>query len=144
MSNKIILGELHQLLFPEHYPYYTSHFETEKQLLSNDVLSDTAFQNICFKVKVTRYCLKVKDPDARMVLSTIFNKHVETYFDWHKEYDWFELKSILFYFLLFSQAQHVNDIFSLLKNKTVQPIFKKYLPLHNQLYKLKEEEIAII
>jgi len=69
-----------------------------------------------------------KDEDSRNLLNYIFKKNIDSYYDWRREYDWQELKSILFYFMVFSQARTSKNIFVMLKSQNIQSIFEKYLP----------------
>ncbi len=128
MGEKIIIGELEKLVFPEHYPYFESHFNLETNLLLKEGLSENSFLNIKFKIKIVNYSLSVKDEDSRILGYSIFEKHIDAYFDWRKEYDWYELKSILFYFLVFSQVTTAESIFKLFKSHKLLPMFTKYLP----------------
>lgn len=135
MNEKIILVELEKLLFPERYPYFNSHFETEVELLRKNNLSVGMLQNIKFKLKIVRYSLNIKDQDSRNMLNYIFEKHIDAFYDWRREYDWQELKSILFYFMVFSQAKSPENIFTLLDKQNIQVLFKKYFPKQNSSIK---------
>lgn len=130
MTHKIILGDLRRLLFPEDYPFFTNHFKEELALVSESGLTDLSFQNISFKSKVSKYSLMVKDEETRLFLRYVFDRYVEDFFDWRREYNWYELKLILFHFLVFSNCKSSNQFYKLFKNKKLQRIFKKYFPQH--------------
>jgi len=99
MRYNIILSDLDKCLFPEVYPYFNQYFQNELDYLRKHYAYDeTSMLNIAFKVKVVKYCSTVKDANLRYVINSFFNKHIENYFDWHRKYDWHELKSILMFF----------------------------------------------
>jgi hypothetical protein len=131
MKFKITLVELERLLFPERFPFFNEHFATELDLLSKESLSDISFQNIKFKTKLAGYSCNIRDEESRRILSHIFEKHIVAYYDWHNEYDWYELKSILFYFAVFSHVKNSGDIIKHFQNKQLGKIFEKYLPSVN-------------
>jgi hypothetical protein len=131
MNEKIILADLDKLLFPHLYPYFKSHFEEESALLKEKTLSDTAFLNIKFKVKLVRYSLNIKDTDCKELINFVFEKHIDKFYDWRREYDWYELKSVLFFFIFFRNVSSSKELFKKLENRKTLFLFEKYVPNPN-------------
>lgn len=127
MTFKIILAELEKELFPEFYPYYNNHFPVEKPLVNgNGDLSELTIKNIRFKLKTVRHSQHIEDSDVRKSLYLLFQKHVELFFDWRKEYDWYELRSILFLFSYLSRVKNFRELELSLSNTNVQRLTDKY------------------
>jgi hypothetical protein len=129
MSCKIILSDLEKSLFPEYFPYFKQHFLEDLTVLKQDKnCDDTAICNIRFKLKTVRHCLKAKNEDVRSALNQLFNVQVEQFYDWNKNYDWHELKSILVFFVLFSDAISIRELEKIAKNPHKRSLLHKYLP----------------
>jgi len=129
MTIKIVLSELEKCLFPEFYPYYNQYFYDDiNYLQKRDEYDKTSMLNLVFKIKVVKYGVKVMDKNLRYVLNCILNKHIDNYLDWHREYDWHELKSILMFFLVFSEVSNTRELVNLFEDKPIKVLFAKYLP----------------
>jgi hypothetical protein len=129
MSNKIILSELDKCLFPEKYPFFNQYFQSEiEHLKKQEEYDKISMQNIAFKIKVVNYCCTVRDNNLRYLLNNLLNRYIENYLDWHREYDWYELKSILMFFLVFSRLRDEKELLSLFKELSLTILFAKYIP----------------
>ncbi|MCC5916020.1 MAG: hypothetical protein JJU02_01700 [Cryomorphaceae bacterium] len=127
MKNKIILSELEKILFPEYFPYFKRHFQNEESYLKIEGEKDKlSLQNIAYKIKVANYSASIKDLSVRYILHQIFTKHVDNYLDWHQEYDWPELKSILMFFVFFSGINNPIELKNMFDQKPVTALFGKY------------------
>lgn len=89
--------------------------------------------NIAFSIRVVKYCCTVKDANARYILNSLFNKHIANYLDWQRAYDWYELKSILLFFMIFSGVQNERELLQVFEHKNLPMIFKKYVPIKIEL-----------
>jgi len=128
MSHKIKLSELERALFPEYYPFYNQHFQDDLNYLKKEVeFDETAFANIHFKIRVIKFSQKVRKEELRDTLYHLFNKHVEYFYDWHQSYNWYELKSILVFFLIFSDVKTFKDLEKEVKKNHNQNLLKKYV-----------------
>ena len=125
---KIILSDLAMHLFPDRYPYFNSHFQEEKKLLKQDNLDDESRLNIAFKIKTTKLSLNIEKPGMRIFAQSFFDKLVEGYFDWNKEYDWKELKGVLLTFVWISDIKNVKELERFVRKPLTQKLYKKYLP----------------
>ncbi|HAK00207.1 MAG TPA: hypothetical protein DCM62_09285 [Bacteroidales bacterium] len=129
MRNNIILSELDKCLFPEIYPYYNQYFQDDiAYLRNNHDYDETSMLNIAFKLKVVKYSLKVEDTGVRYFLNTFYNKLFDDHFDWFRKYDWYELKSVLMFFMVFSTIRNEKELVALKKNDQLKVLFVKYLP----------------
>jgi hypothetical protein len=145
MKYKITLFELDRNLFPECYPYFNAHFQEERKYI--EMLNEydkISYQNISFKIKVVRYCCAVRDESLRFILRNLLEKHIEKYFGWHKEYDWFELKSILMFFVVFSKIQNINELQHIFNHKPIPILFGKYTPKHNVEQEIQQGDLSTL
>lgn len=131
MVHKIILADLEKCLFPELYPCYEAYFDKEKELLFGKLrLDKLSVQNISFKIKVTKYCCKIENKNVRYIFNHLLNKHIHNYYDWQKPYDWVDLKSVLFFFMVFSTVINEHGIKRVFDEKPIPTLFSKYLPIN--------------
>ncbi|MGF1639014.1 MAG: hypothetical protein ACFCUU_18205 [Cyclobacteriaceae bacterium] len=128
MSKKIILADLEKLLFPEYFPYFNKYYCEELQYLQQDDLCEVTLLNIAFKVKTAKYSLEVNDQALRQALKHLFDYHVDHFYDWQCEYEWYELKSILLFFIAFSPLSNIKELEQTIKQEHLKIMFKKYLP----------------
>jgi len=84
--------------------------------------------NIRFKIRLVNLCLKVQNEDLRQALNYLFNKQVEYFYNWQQSYNWFELKSILAFFLLFSEVKNFKELEKKVDKPENQRFLGKYLP----------------
>lgn len=61
----------------------------------------------------------------------LFEKIIDNYYDWNKEYNWQELKLLLLYFKYFSTAKSIREIKNIFSNASTLLIFEKYKPIKN-------------
>jgi len=133
LTMKIILSDLERHLFPERYPFYNEYFtECTDYLRNTDDESDTGIQNISFMIRLTRMSLSIEHAELRIVCNSLFEKIVEHHFDWHKAYNWHELKLFMMYFMFFSRAKSTQEIQRLFSDTTTISLLRKYQPTQNQ------------
>ncbi|RZS97882.1 hypothetical protein [Cecembia calidifontis] len=129
MANKIILADVGKWMFPECYPYFKNQFQEELNYLHQQEGHElVSLQNMKFKIKLAAYSSTLKDEGVRYVLHKLFNNHVDTHLDWQQEYNWYELKSILMFFIVFSTIQRQHDLAKLFDEKSIPKLFDKYTP----------------
>ena len=129
MSHQITLSDLEKSLFPERYPFYDQHFQEDLNYLKQEGEYDQiARANIRFKIRLVNLCLKVQNEDLRQALNYLFNKQVECFYNWQQSYNWFELKSILAFFLLFSEVKNFKELEKKVDKPENQRFLGKYLP----------------
>ncbi len=129
MAYKIILSELEKSLFPECYPYCKVQLSRELELIkSNRPIDKLSLQNISCKIRLTNYCYSFRDTILRYIIYKLFNKHINHYFVWHQPYDWYQLKSILMFFIVCSSVKKESDLIRLFNEKPISVLFSKYLP----------------
>jgi hypothetical protein len=128
MSCSIILSDLDFYLFPERYPYYKNHFKEDLKNLYSENQSAQTIQNIKFKLKVINHCLNIQNNDVRCIVQHLYEKLIEYSFDWHKEYNWKELKIILFFFRIFSDCTTVSELENQIEKSFTKTLLEKYKP----------------
>lgn len=127
MTYKIILGTLDQHAFPENYPYLKDHMKEETKLAKNpEEMDEQSWQNLRFVVRAAGHSLSVKDEDVRYIMSRLYKRMVEAHFNWQKEYNWQELKVVLFFFLSYAKMHDLKGLKQSLKNKKLTAQFEKY------------------
>jgi hypothetical protein len=129
MAYKIILSELEKSLFPECYPYCKAQLSKELELIKSIRFIDKlSLQNISYKIKLMNYCYTFRETNLRYIIYKLFNNHINHYLVWHQPYDWYQLKSILMFFIVCSSVKKESDLIKLVNEKPVSVIFSKYLP----------------
>ncbi len=126
---KIILSDLNKLLFPECYNYTADRFKNEKAYLQDTNAADylAGTRNIKFTIKVVKLSMSITSPEARGAIQYLYDKHIDQFFDWYKEYDWYELKSILVFFIIFSHTSSFIGVEKRVENRNTRCMMKKYM-----------------
>ncbi len=126
---KIILSDLNKLLFPECYNYTADRFKNEKAYLQNTNADDyyAGSRNIKFTLKLTKLSMSIKSAEARGAVQYLYDKQIDQFFDYYKEYDWYELKSILVFFIIFSHSSSFRAIEKRFKNRNTRRMMEKYM-----------------
>ncbi len=126
---KIILSDLNKLLFPECYMYTADRFKNEKAYLqdinANHYLAGT--RNIKFTIKVVKLSMSITKPETRGAVQYLYDKHIDQFYDWHKEYDWYELKSVLGFYIIFSHTSSFRAIEKKFENRNTRRMMEKYM-----------------
>lgn len=130
MTYKIILGSLDQHVFPENYSYQMEHLKEETELLNSlEEMDEQSWQNLKFVLRVVRHGLSVKDEDVRYIMSRLFSRLVDVNYNWQKEYNWQELKVVLFFFMSYAKMRDIKALKQSVKNKNLAAQFEKYRPM---------------
>lgn len=126
---KINLLNLEQHLFPDVYPFYREHFKKEKDFFKSKVDYDKLnYQNIRFKLNITMFSLNIKNSNVRAFVYAIYDKLFTELYDYHKEYDWQDLKLLLCYFILIKDATNIKKLDAILNNPHTMYLLRKYKP----------------
>ena len=131
---KIILSELDNLLFPECYVNSADLFKNEKAYLQYTNADDyfAGISNIKFTIKVAKLSMTIKNPEARGAIQYLYEKHIDQFLDWHKAYEWYELKSILMFFIVFSHTSSFHCVEKRLKTRNTCRMVEKYKFIQEQ------------
>jgi hypothetical protein len=126
---KIILSDLNKLLFPECYNYTADRFKNEKMYLQNTSADDylEGLRNIKFTLKLVKLSLSITNTETRGAVQYLFDKKIDLFYDWHKEYDWYELKPILMFFIIFSHVSSFRAVKKRLDNRNTYSMMEKYM-----------------
>ena len=123
----IVLAEIDPLLFPDYYPFYKDYFKDEKMYLaSKEEKSDIGMANIKFMIKLVRKSQSIQDMDTRGFVRYLYEKWVDKTYDWQRSYSWYELKSLLLFFVLFSDVESLADIEKRVNSTNAMQLMGKY------------------
>ena len=126
---KIILKDIDHILFPEFYGYRKDRFKKQQEYLKQIDIDNyqDGIRNIKFVVKITNLSHTIKDIMTREFLRSLYEQLIDISFDWHKPYDWHELKPILLFFTIFSDARSIRDLEKIVKKPNTHRMMDKYM-----------------
>ena len=124
---QIVLADIDPLLFPYYNPFYKDYFKVEKMYLAfKGEKSDIGMANIKFMVKLVRKSQSIKDEDTRGFVRYLYEKWVNKSYDWQRSYSWYELKSLLLFFVLFSDVESLADMEKRVRSSNTIRLMEKY------------------
>lgn len=133
---KIILKDIDNILFPDFYCYRDDRFKSQQEYLKQKEIDDyqDGIRNIKFVVKITELSLTIKDIITREFLRSLYEQLIDISFDWHKPYDWHELKPILMFFTIFSDARSICDLEMIVKKPNTHRMMDKYMVIPKMVF----------
>ncbi len=131
---KITLKDIDHILFPEFYGYRKDRFKMQQEYLKQTDADNYlgGIRNIKFVIKIAKLSHTTEHKITREFLRSLYEQLIDISFDWHKPYDWHELKPILLFFTIFSHARSIHDLEKIVKKPNTHRMMDKYMFIKNR------------
>lgn len=124
---KINLRDLEAHLFPEFFPYYTNHFSVERAFIGSTGLAESYnYQNMSFRIKLVKLSWSVKKAEVRNYIYVVYEKLFSDFFQFGKDYNWYDLKVLLCYFILVEDVTCLKELEKVFENPHTASLLRKY------------------